>query len=62
MYLNGMRLGVDLETNTKNMCNQRDWTKYFIYASHSKFDSQHYQGEGPMWPFNEHANIHFDNE
>lgn len=34
------------------------------YKNHSILDSQHNweEGEGSIWPLNEHANLHFDNE
>jgi hypothetical protein len=61
LYLSDTWLGVDLRTNLKNT---RVWKRsdYMLEcANHSRFNSELKLGT-PVWPLNDHKNLHFDNE
>jgi hypothetical protein len=40
-YLSGVWLGVDVWTDTKNMCNKRDWIRSLIFVNYSRQNIQH---------------------
>jgi hypothetical protein len=48
------------KSKTSNPHNLKwDWTMHSKYDNHSRFINQH-NSKGPIWPFNEHKNLHFD--
>lgn len=38
---------------------KRDWTAFSKYCNHSKLNSQHKWGGGPIWPYNKHEILQF---
>ena len=62
LYLSGDCLCVDLRVNTeKATCVYKRLDYVLKFVNRSKLNSQHNWGK-PIWPFNEHKNLHFDNE
>ena len=61
LYLSGVWLGVDVRKNDQKDVFKWDWTTSSKYFNHFRLNSQH-NWEGPIWPFNELKNLHFDNE
>ena len=64
LYLSHMWFDVAPKTCTKNQRVWRDQIACSKYDNHSKLNNQHNGGRGgeAIWPYNEHENIHFDNE
>ena len=56
--ISGMWFGVTFRKQTpKRHLFERDWT----FVQNMKLEHQH-KSRGPVWPFNEHKNVHFNDE
>ena len=64
MYLSGMWLDVHPRMDTKRCVFIRNQTMCLECANHYMLNREHSWGEGggPIQQFNEHKNLHFDNE